>query len=491
MFPPYLFAYIETLRAEPAIGTLRKLAKEQGADLWLTGGSLRDALLTRWPKDLDLAVKGNVEKLAKSLARKVRGAYVPLDPSTGTARVAINSTQGINWIDLVALRAPTIAEDLAARDFTINAIGLAFEEAMETASGDFIDPTGGRDDLHGQRIRMTSANAFAEDPLRMVRAYRFAAQLGFTMTPETSKEIVRQAENVTRPAAERVAQEMSSLFASPAPSGAVAQMMADGVLDRLMPELGAMRGVTQNDYHHLDVWDHTVEAMRQMEQVIAAPPHAVGDRATRFVNDEKNREMLYWSALFHDVGKPPCRTEEAGRVRFIGHDQTGREMALAAMERLRLPGKICRRVGRLVRNHLRPLGLAPVCAEGKLSGRAVDHLHRDLKDDLPALFLLAMADCKASRGPARPDGDDHDIARLFAHVEAYREAHITPVDTMPPLLTGDDLVARFGLKPGPQVGKLLAGLRAARIAGKVTDLPGAEEWVRDWLSQQDVRPENR
>lgn len=481
MLPPYLFAYAETLRAEPAVAALDALAQEMGAHLWVTGGTLRDALLTRWPRDLDLAVAGDVDALGRALARKAKAKFVPLDPATGAARVAIRSAQGIDWIDLVTLRGPGIDDDLKARDFTVNAIAIALDGLLGRSAAAYIDPTGGRDDLHARRIRMTSEKALADDPLRLVRAYRFSAQLGFSIEPGTAAALRRLAPRAAEPAPERIQHELSRLLRAPAPAAVLARMMADGVLGRILPELAATVGVAQNDHHHLPVWEHTVAAVQALGEVLADPPDALAAEAAAARDDDALREVLAWAALCHDIGKPPCRGEAEGKVHFRGHDAAGADLFLAAARRLRLPGRKARRAGRLVRHHLRPLHLGKVFREGTLTVRAIDRLHRDLGDDLGPLFLLALADTRASLGPARPQDAEATLLALYAHVVAVREARIRPLERAPRLLTGRDLTDRLGVPKGPRVGELLEALREAQLAGAVTTREGAEAWVRERL----------
>jgi poly(A) polymerase len=477
--PPYLFAYAETLRAEPAVAALEALAGEQGVRLWVTGGTLRDALLTRWPRDLDLAVAGDVDALGKALARKVKAKFVPLDPATGVARVAIRSSQGIDWIDLVALRAPGIEDDLRARDFTVNAVAIALDGLLGRADAAYIDPTGGRDDLHAHVIRMTSEKALADDPLRILRAYRFAAQLGFEIEPETAAALTRLAPKAAEPAPERVHHELSRLLRAPAPADVLERMMADGVLGAILPELAATVGVTQNDHHHLPVWEHTVETVRRMGEILSDPPEALAADAAAVRDDPALREVLAWGALCHDIGKPACRGEADGKVHFRGHEDAGADLFLAAAKRLRLQGWKARRVAGLVRHHLRPLHLTGPFREGALTIRAVDRLHQALGDDLGALFLLAVADSRASLGPARPADAEAVLLGLYRHILAVREERIRPLEAAPRLLTGRDLTDRLGVPKGPRVGELLEALREAQLAGEVTDRAGAEAWVRD------------
>ncbi|MBI5136267.1 MAG: HD domain-containing protein [Nitrospirae bacterium] len=478
MFPPYLFAYAETLRAEPAVAALRAIAGRMGARLWLTGGTLRDVLLTRWPKDLDLAVDGDTTELGQRLEAAGHGRCVPLDPDTGTVRLALRGSQGIDWIDMVTLRAATIEGDLAARDFSVNAIALPLDDAFDTATAAFVDPTGGRADLHARVLRLAGPTALADDPARIARGYRLAAQLGFSLDPETRSALRAHAALVARPAVERIARELDELLAAPDPSTALADMMADGVLPVLLPELAAGVGATQNGYHHLDVWGHTLQTVAELARLLRDPLARPEDtELDACLRDDETRRVLAWAALLHDVGKPATRHEEHGRVRFIGHEREGARLTEAVTRRLRLSGRRARRVARLVAHHLRPMLLM---AQGTdtVTVRAIDRLCRDLEEDLEGLFLLALADTRAARGPDRPADAEQRLLALWNHVRTVRHRHIRPVDDGPPFLTGDDLVRRFGVPQGPLVGELLRALRDARLAGEITTRQDVKHWLR-------------
>ncbi len=480
-FPPYLFAYAETLKAEPAVTALRELAAQAGARLWITGGTLRDVLLTRWPNDLDLAVEGDTSTLGRQLADAGHGTFVPLDPDTGTVRVALNGTQGIDWIDMVALRAPTIEADLTLRDFTINAIALPLDDQFDASTAPYIDPTGGRDDLHRRILRITGKHALEDDPIRVLRGYRIAARLGFEMDAPTRRAMISHADQTSLPAAERTAHELASLLATPDPSTTLAEMMADGVLPVLIPELHDTVGVGQNGYHHLDVWGHTLETVRIMAELIANPGSRPIEDFDAYLRTDAARQVLLWAALLHDVGKPPCRTEQDGRVRFYGHEDRGAEMADCIGLRLRHSNRHRLRVTRLVKNHLRPLLLASKHNREPVTVRAVDRLYRALEEDLPGLFLLALADTRATRGVDAEADSEARLLALWHHVNRCRAESITPVDDGPPLLTGHDLIHRFGLSEGPLIGHILADFRDARIAGELDDAPDNHHAIEHWL----------
>jgi poly(A) polymerase len=477
MFPPYLFAYAETLRVEPAVVALRRLAEASGAKLWITGGTLRDVILARWPKDLDLAVDGDPIALGQQLAAEGLATFVPLDPSTGTVRAAIQSTQGITWIDMVALRADDIETDLWARDFSINAIALPLDDSFDAGTGVFIDPTGGRDDLHNRTLRLTTDQAISDDPLRILRGYRLMAQLGFELPPKTRQALQQHAALADRPSAERIVQELAGLLAAPDPSVALSAMMADGVLGAIIPELAKAVGVGQNAYHHLDVWEHTLETVRQMATMVHSPAARADESFDGYLADTANHSPLLWSALLHDVGKPDCRTQVDEAVHFYRHEQVGAKQTAAISKRLRLSKKHQDRITRLVQNHLRPLLLLAQQGPEALTPRAADRLGQAMEDDLAGLFLLAIADTRATQGPAAQKDGEAQLTALWQRLTALREKHILPVDEESPWLTGHDLIHRFGIPEGPLVGEWLAALRDARIEGRINDRQDLKHWL--------------
>ncbi len=487
MFPPYLFAYAETLGTEPALIALRKCADAAGARLWLTGGSLRDALLTRWPKDVDLAVEGDPIALGKAVADATAGtdhavSFVLLDDATRTVRLVTKSRQQIDWIDMAALRADTIEGDLCLRDFTVNAIALRWDATFDDASGAFIDPTGGRDHLHQGRLCPTGPTALTDDPLRILRAYRIAAKLGFSLDDTTRQALARHAELVRQPAGERIREELEQLFTTPDPASALRQMQEDGMIRELFPRLEAGVGMSQNDYHHLDVWQHTVQVVAELTTLLGDFEGWPGGVAPGWLNSAPHhRTALFWAALLHDLGKPACRGEQDGRIHFRGHETVGAEQFAEIVQQLRLPRRVSTLVERLIRCHLRPMLLCGEAQKKAISTRATDRLYAAMDGDIRPLFLLALADLRASGGVARGDDDEARLLALYEQLCATHERHIAPVDGQPPLLTGADLMNHCGVPQGPQVGTLLKALREVCIEGQIDTRQQAIEWVRGQL----------
>jgi len=467
---------------------VHRLAAGRAVQVWPVGGAVRDMLLCRSTHDWDFAVERDAMGLARAVADALGGDYFPLDVERDTGRVVLTGADGARLeLDFAALRGVGLEADLLARDFTVNA--LALDEA-----GALVDPTGGQSDLAARRIRATSERVFRDDPVRLLRAARIEAELGFEIEPQTAAWVRRDASLLALPAAERVRDEFACVLAM---QGAVVHLQRldeYGLLPHVVPELELLKGVTQSPPHRFDVWRHTLMTVDTLEGVVVtvrgqevgrhvladAPPAAWGDVARVLgqfagsvtahlaveTNGGRNRALLLkMAALLHDVGKPETWSQdEDGRIHFYNHEPVGARMAAARLRALRFGRDEVKRVRVVVEGHLRPAQLAR--AE-KVTRRAVYRYFRATGDAGVEVALLSLADRLATWGPHL---QEHRWARhlevaeiLLTHYFERYEETVAP----PPLVTGRDLMAELGLEPGPEIGRLLEALREAQAAGEV------------------------
>jgi poly(A) polymerase len=462
---------------------LASLLRELGGEVYLAGGVVRDLLLGVTPADIDLTVPTGAKIWAEKLAERTKGAYIVLGREEEAARVVSQHTT----IDFSAFRqgAETIFDELTRRDLTINALALRIDPLLagQEREGELrvtiLDPTGGMEDLAARRIRVASPESFTGDPLRLLRVFRFAASLDFSIDAATLERVRQQRHLLVASAAERIAYELDLTLATAHGYTAVAAMAATGLLWEIFPELAAGAGMVQPKSHHLDVWQHSLEALRQMEQVIAAPlvyfpenPEAM----EIYLAGERQRLRLKWAALLHDLGKPATwaiNEAKGGRVTFYNHDLVGAEMFRALARRLRWSNEDTERVAQLIAHHMRPFHLANVARGGNLTLKAAIRLVRKAGEELPGLFLLSMADALAGQGSERIEGMEKELAGLYQHLEKVRAEHVEPVRSSPPLLTGRDLIEVLHLPPGPLFKEILGTIEEARMEGLVTDYAGA------------------
>jgi putative nucleotidyltransferase with HDIG domain len=499
---------------------VQRLAVARGVQAWLVGGAVRDALTERPVHDWDFAVDRDSLGLARAVADSLGGAYFTLDDERGTGRVVLGTATGIRLeLDFAALRGDDLQADLFARDFTINALAL-------DRTGALIDLTGGRADMSARCIRATSDRAFRDDPVRLLRAVRMEAELGFEIEPQTASWIRRDAVLLTFPSAERIRDEFTRTLALPDAAVSLQRLDELDLLPHVMPELGILKEVTQSPPHRYDVWHHTLLMVDTLEEVVAtitgrpsrspgrtqgelrpersgpptladAPHAAWGDLARALgqfagdvrahlgteVSSGRDRALLLkLAALLHDVGKPDTWSQgEDGRIHFYDHEPVGARLAAARLWELRFSRDEIERVRTMVEGHLRPAHLAR--AE-RVTRRAVYRYFRALRGAGVEVVLLSLADHLATWGPnlmERHWARRLEVAEtlLDHYFERYEET-VAP----PPLVTGRDLMMELELDAGPEIGRLLDLLREAQAAGEVETREEALALARQKINEQ-------
>jgi poly(A) polymerase len=443
---------------------------------WLVGGALRDRLLGRPTADFDVAVRGDPRALARALARSAAGHPFALSEGFGAWRVVARDR---SWqLDLLPLGGETIETDLAKRDLTINAI------AQPLQNGDYVDPFGGLEDLRAHRLRMVSGDAFREDPLRTLRLARLACELSFEVEAQTAASARASSPALDRVAPERIFSELKRIVIADRALEGLELMDTLAVTDAVLPELTELRGVEQSRYHHLDVYEHTrsvlaetIRLQREPDQWLSAHADAVSELLVQPLANELTRgQALRFGALFHDIAKPRTRQITAeGRVTFLGHDAAGADMAAAVVSRLRASERLSAYVAALARHHLR---LGFLVHEMPLSRRAIYRYLRACDPVQVDVTLLSVADRLATRG----SGSEQAIAR---HLELARqllgEALAWQADPPRPPVRGDQLARAVGLRPGPELGRVLRELEEASFAGEISTTDEAIQRARELL----------
>jgi poly(A) polymerase len=466
-----------------SLQTLQHLAAARGLKAYLVGGTVRELALGGAIPDLDLAVSAGALALAQSLADALGGTFVLLDEKERTARVVWQE----EILDLAEFRAPSLEGDLRGRDFTINALALDLEGVVAgDRPVDLIDPLGGLEDLSRGLIRLVSEENLASDPLRLLRAYRFAATHGFRLTPETRAAIARQAGKFSRVAGERVRQELFIFLAAPRAAVWLADMAQLNLLFQIFPELADLVDVPQNGFHHLDVFRHSLETVNQVEEVLHEPSRYFGELAreiSRYAQSPVKRVLLKLGGLFHDIGKPQvqARRTQPERYTFYHHERVGVEIFETTAARLRLSTVEARTVIHFIRWHMRPFLLLPAFRQGRLTMRALGRMVRAARPELPGCFVVAMADSLAALGRQKPADAEAVLADLADEAYRFLIERLEPQEHLPRLLTGHDLQKILGLRPGPRFKRLLSAVEEAQWEGRVTNREEALNLVRQLL----------
>lgn len=454
---------------------------EDPGELFLVGGAVRDRLLGRTSADVDLLCR-DAKGLAAKLAATRNATVVAFEKKPGEPcyRV-VDRSDPDDHLDLAAMRGGDILSDLAQRDFTINAMAMPIVKGQ--VAGEILDPFQGKKDLAARRIRMTSPRVFVQDPLRMVRAFRFAAELGFGMEQQTFATIQKEAWRLRETAAERILAELLRVYRSARSASVTSLMLNGGLLEVVFPEIKPMKGCPQNAYHHKDVWEHSLLVLETCERMLGRLDDFLGpvrDCVRENLGRRNRLPILKLSALLHDMGKPSTRAvnQETGRITFYGHDARGEEMAHDIGQRLKMSLEDRELFKLLVREHLHVLNLSNPDLQRPTRMR----WFRRLKDDAIPVILLGMADRQGTLGPASSPGD------LSLHLQWSREAIIQYYQSIKQelerkdFLSGRDFI-QWGMKPGPEMGKLLRAVREAQDAGTVRDRAEALTLARSLLDQ--------
>jgi tRNA nucleotidyltransferase/poly(A) polymerase len=493
------------LMFSPLLDSVRA-ALPDGLIVYLVGGAVRDALLGRPTHDLDFALERDAIKLARRVANTLKADFYPLDPERDTGRVLVTNEDGTRtMLDFAAFRGPDLEADILGRDFTLNAIALNLNDNT------IHDPLGGAMDLKEKRLRSCSSSAFTDDPVRILRGVRLAANFGFHILPETRvlmREAVGLLGNIS---SERLRDELFRILDGSQPAACLRALDLLGVLDRILPELSTLKGVEQVPPHVHDVWDHTLALVSYLESVLAAlrpdtNPDETNDLfngllemrigcyrqqigeylSTPLAADRSLRGLLFLAALYHDVAKPQAKkVDEEGQLRFWGHDQQGAEIAAKRARLLAFSNDEIQRLETIIQNHMRiHFHTNRLVREGKPpSRRAVYRFFRDAGPAGVDICLLTLADLRATYEQTLPQDTWAaclDVVRTM--LEAWfdkREQQIAP----PSLVDGNDLMRELSLQPGPLVGKLLETVREAQAVGIVSIREEAMSFAKEWMEK--------
>lgn len=458
----------------PARTLLVHLAALAPDPVYLVGGSIRDLLSgIQDMKDVDLLMPSGSEDVARRFADDVGGSFFFLDEERKITRVVKQSGNEAFQFDFTNFEGPGLHADLARRDFTMNAMALDLREFLATGSLDgAIDLFNGREDVRLKRIRTADPQVLDHDPLRLLRAVRFAAMLGFTIEQGTQEEIRRRAPSISRPSPERVRDELFLVLSSPAAGAHLRLMEALGLLRVLIPELGPLRDFAPGKHHQYDIFTHSLRAVELVDAALndlagIVPQHIARVRAhldAPLEHGIPRSAALRFACLLHDIAKAGTFSrDEEGGVHFYGHDQIGADAVKGICARFRLSRQTETTVERLVRHHMRPFGLSSAKGPSK---RALYRYCRDLRDALPESIILSLADGQATFEAMPAEGFTDTRSTAAVIMEYYYEKFLKTEAR--PLVTGRDLIA-LGMRPGPEFRGILEDLREKQAEGVLKD----------------------
>jgi poly(A) polymerase len=457
---------------------------------YLVGGFIRDWMLDRETSDIDFTINGDVYPVAEELAQSVGGTVVLLDNVNKIARVVAVIDKRKWQCDFGAFY-QGIEEDLHRRDFTIDAMAIDLNDFVNNCFR-IIDPFKGQEDIVRRQVKSVTEEVFKDDPARLLRAVRIAAELGFIIESAT-ENLMRTFSDLTKyVAGERLRSELVRLLNSRFAGHWLQYLDRLNILTELIPELRLMKNIEQPKEHYWDVFEHSVQTVNAVEfilgegdwnystsKVLESFP-VIKDIEAHLgmeVSSDSNRKVLLkLGCLLHDVAKPQTKnTDKDGRIRFIGHGREGANTAAEILNRLRFSNKETKTVKNLVSYHLRPVQMANTgCMP---TGRAVYRFFRDAGDDSMDILYLAFADYLAARGPNLDVEEWKQHCFLVEHI--LKVHHNQEYVTLPvKLIDGNDVMEVLSLTSGPLVGKLLTLVREAQAVGEVQTREEAIAYIR-------------
>lgn len=439
----------------PLFRKISEIADEQNVEAWLIGGFVRDIFLNRPSKDIDIVVLGNGIKIAKILAKELQADHLSVFKNFGTAQLLIDKYE----IEVVGARKESyhensrkpivengsLEDDQNRRDFTINALAISLNSDN---FGQLTDPFGGLDDLKNRIIRtpLEPIKTFSDDPLRMLRAIRFSAQLDFTIEKNSFRGIIENAERIKIVSEERIADELNKIISAPQPGKGFKLLNKSGLLKILIPELWALSGVeVQNNKAHKENFLHSVQVMDN-------------------IASKTDNIWLRWAALLHDIGKTPTKKYQKGHGwTFHAHDFIGEKMITQIFKRLKLPlDDRLKYVKKMVRLHMRPISLV----EEKVTDSAVRRLLFDAGDDIDDLMELCEADItsKNQRKKSRYLQNFRNVRQKLHEIEEKDR-----IRNFQPPVDGKEIMETFNLKPSPLIGRIKDAIKEAILDGKISN----------------------
>ncbi|GAB4032968.1 MAG: HD domain-containing protein [Elusimicrobiota bacterium] len=485
---------------------LKELLKEK-KEIYLVGGALRDYLLKRPIKDLDFVISASSDscgKYAKKLAKKIKASVFPLDIQRGVWRLSVDS--GLN-LDFSPLQ-DNIKKDLLSRDFTINALGLELK-GISKLSWDkksfqikpvkkclIKDFSSGIKDLTNRRVRAVDEKAFEEDPLRMLRAFRFCSVLGFNLDSKTLMSIKKLSSRIKESSPERIREELLQTLSSPESHKAFQLMKKTGILFHIFPQLKEQEKCAEIYYGNGGVLKHTLAVLERMDLFFSKPEKYMPSYKGFGLSKEKI-VLLKLSALLHDIAKPATAREIDGRLRFFGHEEKGARMSYTILRELKFSNEEIRYISRIIGQHLR---IGNIAHSEIISQKAMLKIFSDLGETACGLIILSWADhasyiskkrlvssvSEMKKKPFKippkglPRTGFRKTLRFIQVVNLLASNYVKKKKdlNLKTLLDGHEIMKLLSLNPGPQVGEALRRLRFMQFEGKIKNRKDAERYLK-------------
>ncbi len=451
---------------------LSKIIDKLDNEIYLVGGTVRDFYMGLESTDRDIIVMDQeAREFALKLSELFQATFVPLDEENKIYRIVLPDK--INYIDVTNPVGDSIEKDLMRRDLTINAI------AVNIRTGELIDISGGVTDIMNKCINYVNELNFVDDPLRLLRVYRFQALYGFQLAPETINAVCKYSDLIHKPAVERINYELLKLFGGDYAHIALENMNKTWILEEIFPFVKELKQVPPNSHHHLDLFHHSIETVKQVQILYNEAPDEVKEHLSRIDFGGFSRlAHLKLAAFMHDIGKFSTWTIEEGKHRFIKHDDVGSKMSVKILKDLHFSNKQIDYISSMIKYHIYP---SHVMTSPQITEKIMMRYVRKMDTNSIDAIILAQADRLSARGPEITDQIvERNITSLNMLLRFYLEARET-LKPLPKLLSGNDVMQILNIKPSKRLGEIMEALHEAQISGDVITKEHAIEFVKNMV----------
>ncbi|CDE44056.1 polynucleotide adenylyltransferase/metal dependent phosphohydrolase [Clostridium sp. CAG:768] len=451
---------------------LSKIIDKFDNEIYLVGGTVRDFYMGLESTDRDIIVMDeDARDFALKLSELFQATFVPLDEENKIYRIVLPDK--INYIDVTNPVGDSIEKDLMRRDLTINAI------AVNIRTGELIDISGGVTDIMNKCINYVNELNFVDDPLRLLRVYRFQALYGFQLAPETINAVCKYSDLIHKPAVERINYELLKLFGGDYAHIALENMNKTWILEEIFPFVKELKQVPPNSHHHLDLFHHSIETVKQVQILYNEAPDEVKEHLSRIDFGGFSRlAHLKLAAFMHDIGKFSTWTIEEGKHRFIKHDDVGSKMSVKILKDLHFSNKQIDYISSMIKYHIYP---SHVMTSPQITEKIMMRYVRKMDTNSIDAIILAQADRLSARGPEITDQIvERNITSLNMLLRFYLEARET-LKPLPKLLSGNDVMQILNIKPSKRLGEIMDALHEAQISGDVITKEHAIEFVKNMV----------
>jgi len=450
----------------PYLTLISKIAKEHQINVWLVGGFLRDSYIDPKKKkfDFDFCAEEKTLALVKAFSQKISAKFIILDKKQASYRVIVKKRNNVYTYDFTSMRGKTFKEDLSLRDFTINTLAIDLGDKNLKV----IDYFKAGDDLRKKIIRVTTKDVLIDDPLRVLRGFTYLANYGFKLESKTLKLMTKHKKLLRKVSRERINEELFKILCVNDSYKTIAAMDKLKILDELIPHIREARGIGQGGFHHLDVWNHSLETLRQFEifcQKDLGRNSQIKNYLLEPLAQKRHRlEIIKLACLLHDIGKPRAKKLLKKRTIFHTHEKIGRDLAEKISLLLRLSVKEKEVLKKLIFWHLRPGYLAD---QIKPSKRAIYRFFRDTQEEGVGVILLSLSDWRATRGvltnaKRRKKHEKIMLNLLDIHLKELKKK------PLPKLVSGYDIMKKLKIGSGPLIGKILKKIKEEQALGRIS-----------------------